>query len=234
MIPQKRRAKSPPKLPKRSGNMTIDVKICGLDRAEAVDTAVAHGAAYIGFVFYKPSPRNLTPEAAALLIARVPENVTRVGLFVDPTDAEIQAVLALSALDLIQLHGSETPERVSEIKQLTGLPVMKAIKLAGPEDLATAADYFNVADRLLFDAKAPANMKNALPGGNALSFDWELLRDADISLPWMLAGGLDASNLAEAAATSGATTIDVCSGVESAPGVKALNRIEEFLNAAKS
>ena len=234
MIPQKLLGKLPPKLPKRSGNMTIDVKICGLDRGEAVETAVTHGATYVGFVFYAPSPRNLTPEAAAPLIARVPENVTRVGLFVDPTDAEIRAVLELSALDLIQLHGSETPERVSEIKQLTSLPVMKAIKLAGPEDLANAADYYDVADRLLFDAKAPANMKNALPGGNALSFDWELLRDADISLPWMLAGGLDASNLAEAAATSGATTIDVCSGVESAPGVKALNRIEEFLNAAKS
>jgi phosphoribosylanthranilate isomerase len=214
--------------------MTFDVKICGLDRAEAVDTAVAHGAAYIGFVFYAPSPRNLTPEAAAPLIARVPENVIRVGLFVDPKDAEIEVVLALSALDLIQLHGSETPARVSEIKQLTNLPVMKAIKLAGPEDLATAADYYNVADQLLFDAKAPANMKNALPGGNALSFDWELLLDADIQLPWMLAGGLDASNLADAVTTSGATTVDVSSGVESTPGVKDLGRIEEFLNAAKN
>ncbi len=213
--------------------MSIDVKICGLDRAESVATAMANGAAYVGFVFYAPSPRNLTPKAAAAFISQVPAHITRVGLFVDPTDAEIKAVLELSTLDLIQLHGSETPARVSEIKHLTSLPAMKAIKLAGPEDLEAAADYFEVADRLLFDAKTPADMKNALPGGNALAFDWELLRDADIPLPWMLAGGLDATNIAEAVATSGATTLDVSSGVESAPGVKDLDRIKEFLTAAK-
>lgn len=212
--------------------MVLGVKICGLDRADAVDAAVENGAAFIGFVFYPPSPRNLTPAEAAPLIARVPKNVTRVGLFVDPTDAEIEAVLALSSLDLIQLHGSETPDRVAAIKQLSKLPIMKVIKLAGPADLAGAADYFTVADRLLFDAKAPAEMKNALPGGNALAFDWELLRDAEIPLPWMLAGGLGADNIAEAVQTSGATAIDVSSGVEDRPGVKNLDLIKDFLTAA--
>ena len=214
--------------------MSIEVKICGLDRIEAVDAAVEHGAALVGFVFYPPSPRNLTPEEAIPLIARVPEEVTRVGLFVDPADAEIEAVLVNSPLDLIQLHGAETPDRLSEIKQLSNLPVMKAIKLAGPEDLAAAADYFDVANRLLFDAKAPAEMKNALPGGNALAFDWELLRGAVIPLPWMLAGGLEAGNIAEAVATSGAGVIDVSSGVESAPGIKDLDLIREFLSTANN
>ena len=213
--------------------MSVAVKICGLDRADSVDAAFQNGAAYVGFVFYPPSPRNLSPEAAAPLIARVPENVSRVGLFVDPTDDLINAVLALSSLDLVQLHGSETPARVTEIKQLTNLSIMKVIKLAGPEDLASAAAYYDVADRLLFDAKAPADMKNALPGGNALAFDWELLRDADIPLPWMLAGGLDAENLAEAVSISGASELDVSSGVESAPGIKDLKLIKDFLSAAK-
>jgi len=213
--------------------MSVAVKICGLDRADSVDAAVQNGAAYVGFVFYPPSPRNLSPEAAAPLIARVPENVSRVGLFVDPTDDLINAVLALSSLDLVQLHGSETPARVTEIKQLTNLSIMKVIKLAGPEDLASAAAYYDVADRLLFDAKAPADMKNALPGGNALAFDWELLRDADIPLPWMLAGGLDAENLAEAVSISGASELDVSSGVESAPGIKDLKLIKDFLSTAK-
>jgi|TARA_B100000315_G_scaffold168434_1_gene156947 phosphoribosylanthranilate isomerase len=214
--------------------MKVEVKICGLDRIEAVDAAVKHGADFVGFVFYPPSPRNLMPQESLPLIARVPENVTRVGLFVDPTDAEITAMFDGSSLDLIQLHGAETPKRVDEIKQLTGLPAMKVIKLAGPDDLAAAAAYYDIADRLLFDAKPPADMKNALPGGNALAFDWELLRHADIPLPWMLAGGLTSENVQEAVATSGATAIDVSSGVEDSPGVKNLKRIEAFLMAAKS
>ena len=214
--------------------MSVEVKICGLDRAESVDTAVKHGADYVGFVFYPPSPRNLTPMDAAQLIARVPETVTRVGLFVDPADAEIAAVLEISQLDLIQLHGAETPARVREIKQLSNLPAMKVIKLASEADLAGAADYYDSADRLLFDAKPPAEMENALPGGNALAFDWELLCDAEIPLPWMLAGGLTAENIQEAIATSGATAIDVSSGVEDSPGIKNLERIKKFLAVAKS
>ncbi|MBT7957308.1 MAG: phosphoribosylanthranilate isomerase [Rhodospirillaceae bacterium] len=214
--------------------MSIEVKICGLDRAESVDTAVSFGADYVGFVFYPPSPRNLSAADAAPLIARVPETVSRVGLFVDPTDAEIEAVLENSELDLIQLHGAETPARLQEIKQLTSLPTMKVIKLASQDDLAGAVEYYDSADRLLFDAKPPTEMTNALPGGNALVFDWELLRDAKIPLPWMLAGGLTSENLAEAVAISGAIAIDVSSGVEDSPGVKNLTRIEEFLTAAKS
>ena len=213
--------------------MNLEVKICGLDRAESVDAAVKHGAAYTGFVFYPPSPRNLTPEDAAALIARVPENVKRVGLFVDPTDAEIEAVLNNSQLDLIQLHGAETTARVQEIKQLASLPAMKVIKLTSEANLAKIANYYDSADCLLFDAKPPADMVNALPGGNALAFDWSLLRDVNISLPWMLAGGLTPENLNEAVTTSGATAVDVSSGVEDTPGFKNLNKIIEFLAAAK-
>ncbi|MFP6711373.1 MAG: phosphoribosylanthranilate isomerase [Rhodospirillales bacterium] len=214
--------------------MSIEVKICGLDRVESVDAAIENGADLVGFVFYPPSPRNLTPEVAAALIARVPNNVTRVGLFVDPTDEVIDAALVGTKLDLLQLHGSETPDRVTEIKQRTQLPVMKVIKLASEADLLIATDYYDVADRLLFDAKPPADMENALPGGNALAFDWKLLANADIPLSWMLAGGLNAANISEAIQTSGTTAVDVSSGVEEAPGVKNPSRIKEFLLAAKS
>ncbi len=214
--------------------MSVEVKICGLDRAESVDTAVRCGADYVGFVFYPPSPRNLTPAEAAALIARVPNNVTRVGLFVDPSDAEIAAVLENSQLDLIQLHGAEKPARVVEIKRLTNLPAMKVIKLASEIDLAGAVEYYDSADRLLFDAKPPAEMKNALPGGNALAFDWELLRDAEIPLPWMLAGGLTVENIQEAITTSGASAVDVSSGVEDSPGIKNPDKIKAFLATAKS
>ena len=214
--------------------MSIGVKICGIDRIESIDVAVSNGVEYIGFVFYPPSPRNLTSENAATLIRRLPKNVSRVGLFVDPTNAEIEAILGLSSLDLIQLHGDENAQRVKEVKQFTGLPVMKAIKLAGPEDLKGIGDYFDVADRFLFDAKAPADSKNALPGGNAFAFDWELLRDIDIPLPWMLAGGLEIKNLAQAIAISGAKSVDVSSGVESASGIKSLSLIKDFLDKAKA
>ncbi len=214
--------------------MPIDVKICGLDRAESVDAAVSGGAKLVGFVFYPPSPRNLTPDQAADLLSRVPDSVLKVGLFVDPDDRDINAVLGAGKLDLIQLHGSETPVRVSAIKAYAGLPVMKVISLADEGDLKTAERYYPVADRLLFDAKPPKDMKNALPGGNALAFDWQLLSNADIPLPWMLAGGLTAENLAEAVDTSGATAVDVSSGVESAPGVKDVQKIQAFLKAANS
>jgi phosphoribosylanthranilate isomerase len=213
--------------------MAVAVKICGLDRAEAVDAAVAGGAAFTGFVFYPPSPRNLTPERAQALTQRVPSSVAKVGLFVDPSDAEIDAALALNALDMIQLHGSETPARVAAIKRRTGRAVMKAIKIASAGDLAMAQLYCDVADRILFDALAPASMKNALPGGNALRFDWMLLDGLVVPLPWMLAGGLTADNLAEAVRLTGAPAVDVSSGVEDRPGVKSLDKIAAFLAAAR-
>ena len=214
--------------------MIINVKICGVERTESVDAAVKHGAAYIGFVFYPPSPRNLTPKKAKQLIYRVPKNITRVGLFVDPTNSEIENILTATDLDMVQLHGQENPSRVLEIKKLSQLPILKAIKIAKREDLNFAADFYDVADHLLFDSKAPENKENALPGGNAISFDWTLLRHAKIPLPWMLAGGLSANNILEATTSSGAKTLDVSSGVESIPGIKDLNLIKKFLNMAKT
>jgi len=213
--------------------MPVEVKICGLDRAEAVDAAVEGGAHYTGFVFYPPSPRNLSPERAAALTARVPSSVVKVGLFVDPTDAEIDAALALNRLDMIQLHGSETPERVADVKRRSDLAVMKAIKIARREDVVSATAYYDVADRILFDALAPASMANALPGGNALSFDWMLLDGLAVPLPWMLAGGLTADNLVEAIRLTKARSVDVSSGVEDRPGMKSLDKIGAFLAAAK-
>lgn len=213
--------------------MPVEVKICGLDREEAVDAAVQGGAAYTGFVFYPPSPRNLTPVRAAMLTSRVPNSVMKVGLFVDPTDGELDAALALNPLDLIQLHGSETPSRAAEVKRRTGRAVMKAIKIARADDLATASLYYDVADRILFDALAPASMVNALPGGNALSFDWTFLDGLSVPLPWMLAGGLTAENLADAVRLTKAPTVDVSSGVEERPGVKSVEKIAAFLAAAK-
>jgi phosphoribosylanthranilate isomerase len=212
----------------------INVKICGIDTIENVDVAIEHGADYIGFVFYEPSPRNLSAKNAARLTLNIPKNVVRVGLFVDPSDIELSSVLELADIDLIQLHGCETPERVAAIKHLTKLPILKAIKVAKSHDLESAYNYFNVADHLLFDSKAPITLKNSLPGGNALIFDWRLLQGLKIPLPWMLAGGLNANNIIEAITTSGATTIDVSSGVENMVGVKDNTLIKELLKIAKA
>jgi len=214
--------------------VAIDVKICGIDRNASIDAAVENGAAYLGFVFYPPSPRNLTIEKATQLINHVPKNIKTVGLFVDPTNLEVEAVLKNTSLDFIQLHGLETPNRVTEIKNLSNLPILKAIQLADQNDLKSAREYFDVADRLLFDAKAPMNLENALPGGNAISFDWGILKDTKIPVPWMLAGGLIAENISEAVKESGTSTIDVSSGVEDIPGRKNLSLIKDFLTAAKA
>jgi phosphoribosylanthranilate isomerase len=214
--------------------MPVEVKICGLDRVEAVDAAVKSGAHYTGFVFYPPSPRHLTPERAASFSRRVPSSVMKVGLFVDPVDAEIEAVLQLNDLDMIQLHGSETPERVGDVKRRFGRAVMKAVKIADADDVASASAYYDIADRILFDALAPTSMANALPGGNALRFDWTLLDGLAVPLPWMLAGGLNADNLADAIRLTKAPAVDVSSGVEDRPGVKSLDKIRDFLAAAKN
>lgn len=211
--------------------MAVKAKICGINSAEAIHAAIGGGAAYVGLVFYPPSPRAVTAAEAASLCADVPDGVVTVGLFVDIDDATLEGIAAAVPLDLLQLHGGETPKRVAEIKRRTGLPVMKAIKIAGAEDVATAEAYFDCADRLLFDAKAPPDMKGALPGGNALVFDWELIAGRSWPLPWMLSGGLDADNVAEAIRITGATAVDVSSGVETAPGVKNVDRIAAFLRA---
>lgn len=210
---------------------SVQAKICGLKDTTAVAAAVKGGAAYIGMVFFAASPRNVTPAQAATLTKDVPSSVKIVGLFVDPEDELITSVLGQVKLDMIQLHGSETPQRVSEIKQRFSTPVMKAIKIAEKDDLQAIKAYESVADMLLFDAKAPKNMKNALPGGNGLVFDWRMLTDLSLSLPWMLAGGLDAENVGQAVTISGASCVDTSSGVEIKPGVKDPVAISRFLRA---
>ena len=212
--------------------MRLSVKICGCNSRTAVAAAVAGGADYVGFVFYPPSPRSVTADAATQLAEMVPERVLRVGLFVDPDDETLRRIAAQARLDIVQLHGSETPDRVAAIKRLTGLRAMKAIKVATAADVDTAQPYIGVADRLLFDAKAPSSMAGALPGGNAVSFDWTLLAGRTWPVPWMLSGGLNAGNVAEAVRVSGARIVDVSSGVESKPGTKDPERIRGFLATA--
>lgn len=209
--------------------MTVAVKICGVNSREALDAATAGGAAFVGFVFYARSPRYLTVPQAATLAAATPKSIKRVGLFVDVDDAAIEAVLKDAPLELLQFHGAETPARCRAVKTRFGVPVMKAIKIGGPDDLAQAAPFFGAAEWLLFDAKTPPSMTNALPGGNAVSFDWTVLAGAKLPLPWMLSGGLTPDNVAEAARVSGARAVDVSSGVESAPGRKDPARIAAFL-----
>lgn len=214
--------------------MSVLVKICGLDAPDSVAMAVVEGAAMVGFVFYPPSPRNLTPAQAGRLVAGVPSGIDRVGLFVDPTDSDIGTVLAEAPLDLIQLHGSESVERVKQVRTTFKRPVIKAIKVETAADIDAATAFDGIADWLLFDAKPPKTLANALPGGNRVSFDWTLLQGRRFKRPWLLAGGLDADNLAEAVRQSGAMAVDVSSGVEERPGVKDLKRIQAFLHAARA
>jgi len=212
--------------------MTVRVKICGINSRAALAAALAGGASHVGFVFYGPSPRALEAAAAATLAATVPAGVTRVGLTVDETDARIAALLAAVPLDMLQLHGDETPARVAHVRRRFGLPVMKAIRVSGAADVEAAAAYGGAADWLLFDARPPRDMAGALPGGNALAFDWRLIAGRRWPLPWMLSGGLNVDNLAEAVATTGATVVDVSSGVEDRPGVKNPAKIAAFLALA--
>jgi phosphoribosylanthranilate isomerase len=213
--------------------MSVAAKICGLSTEAAVTAAVAGGAAYLGFVFYPPSPRAVTAERAARVCAGVPEGIARVGLFVDADDDAIAAVLAAAPIDLMQFHGGESPERVADAKARFGRPVMKTIAIAGPEDVRAAARYEEVADLLLFDAKPPRR-PDALPGGNGLAFDWALIAGRSWRRPWMLSGGLTPELLPEAVRISGATAVDVSSGVESRPGVKDLAKIHDFLAVART
>jgi len=212
--------------------MPVRAKICGINSRTALDAAVAGGAGFVGFVFYPPSPRALTPAAAGELAAAVPRTVGKIGLFVDDPDERIAEVLAKAPLDMLQLHGQEAPARVAAIRRQFALPVMKAVKVAGADDLAAADGYIGVADWLLFDAKPPRDMTGALPGGNALAFDWQLLAGRAWPSPWMLSGGLTPENLGEAVRISGARVVDVSSGVEAAPGQKDPAKIAAFLAEA--
>ena len=213
--------------------MAIEVKICGVNSPAALGAAVAGGADYLGFNFYPPSPRYVTPKAAREIAAAAPESLTKVGVVVDLDDVALAAILERAPLDMLQLHGRESPARVAAIRAHFGLPVMKAVKIAGADDVAAAAAYCAVAERLLFDAKPPKDMAGALPGGNALALDWQLLAGTAWPIPWMLSGGLDADNVAEALRVSGARAVDVSSGVEDRPGVKNPDKIRAFLTAAK-
>lgn len=210
--------------------MNVAVKICGLTRPEDLAVAAEAGARYAGFVFYPRSPRNVAPETAATLCRQAAPSLAKVGLFVDPADAELDAVLAQVPLDLIQLHGHESPARVAEIKARTGLPVMKAVGVGVAADLDPLWDYGLVADMLLIDARPAPGA--ALPGGNGLAFDWRILVGNRFLKPWMLAGGLSPANVAEAVRLTSARAVDVSSGVESAPGVKDPARIADFVAAA--
>lgn len=192
--------------------------------------AAAAGARWLGFVFFPRSPRHVSAERAAALAVEVPVGLMRVGLFVNPDDALLDRTLAQVPLDMIQLHGGESPSRVAEVRARTGLPVMKAIGVADPGDLDAIWDYGLVADQLLIDAKPPRDA--SLPGGNGLAFDWRLLVGRRFLKPWMLAGGLTAQNVAEAVRLTRAPAVDVSSGVESAPGVKDAGMMRAFVAAA--
>ena len=211
--------------------MSLIVKICGLSTPAALDVALDAGADMVGFVFFPPSPRNVSLATARALGARVRGRARKVALSVDADDALLDAVVKALAPDMLQLHGKETPERVGALKKRFGLPVMKAIAVEGKGDLAAAAAYIGVADRLLFDARAPRDATR--PGGLGKPFDWTLIRGAVLGVPVMLSGGLDAGNVGEALRITRAPAVDVSSGVERAPGEKDPDKIRAFVRAAR-
>lgn len=208
------------------------VKICGLRSRAEMMAAAGAGAAYVGLVFFARSPRNVTLADARWIATGVPDGVTRVALTVDAGDDVLDTLLAAVPLDMLQLHGRESPERVAAVRDRYRLPVMKAVGVADEEDLAALVDYGWAADQLLVDALAPENAGR--PGGNGRAFDWRLLQGVRWPVPWMLAGGLDPRNVAEAVALTGAVQVDVSSGVERAPGIKDPARIVAFIRACSA
>ncbi|MGB4100541.1 MAG: phosphoribosylanthranilate isomerase [Alphaproteobacteria bacterium] len=208
--------------------MHVAVKICGINDPAGLQAAVKGGARALGLVFFPPSPRAVSVEKARELTAIIPGHINKVGLFVNPNDDALMAVKNLN-LNMIQLHGNETPRRVADIHALTGLPIMKALPVAGIEDFAAVPDYAPLVAQFLFDAKAPAGA--AIPGGNATAFDWRLLAGRSFPRPWMLAGGLTPDNVATALRISGAAMVDVSSGVEDSPGIKNPDKIAAFCAA---
>ncbi len=205
------------------------VKICGLSTPDQVGWAVAAGARYLGFVFFPKSPRHVDIGTAAELALEVPPGIAKVALVVNPEDAALDEIVARVPVDMLQLHGTESPARVAELRARHGLPVMKAVGIAGPEDVARLDTYSAVADQLLVDAKPPKDA--ALPGGTGVAFDWGLLRGYHFQRPWMLAGGLTPGNVRAAVRLTGARQVDVSSGVETAPGVKDEGLIRAFMGA---
>lgn len=212
--------------------MPVLAKICGLTDEAAVEAAVQHGADMLGFVFFPASPRNLSAEQAEALLHNVPSGIDRVGVFVDPETDFLDRILAKARLDLLQLHGDETPERCRAISIYFGLPIIKAIKVSSKADLKAAKAYEDAVDWLMFDAAPPKDATR--PGGNAASFDWGIMQGAKFNRPWLLSGGLTPENLSLAVRQSGASAVDVSSGVESAPGKKDPAKIRAFLDAARA
>jgi len=211
--------------------MALTVKICGLTAPDTLEVALEAGANYVGFVFFPPSPRNLGLEAARVLGAQVKGRAGKVALTVDANDDFLAAIVAALKPDMLQLHGKETTDRVVAVRTRFGLPVMKALPIATRADLAAIRPYAAVADRLLFDARPPADATR--PGGLGKAFDWTLLKGVDAGVPWMLSGGLDPANVIEAIAVSGARGVDVSSGVERAPGEKDAGMIRAFIRAVR-
>ncbi|MEM7074721.1 MAG: phosphoribosylanthranilate isomerase [Pseudomonadota bacterium] len=210
----------------------IKVKICGLTRPDDVSVAIASGANYLGFNFFPGSPRYIDQATGAQLAALVPPDVTRVALTVDADTATLDALTGTVPVDMLQLHGSETPERVREVKARYDLPVMKVIGISTADDVLLLDTYAGVADQLLVDAKPPKGANR--PGGNAVAFDWSLITTRAWTMPWLLAGGLTPENVAGAIRQTGARQVDVASGVESAPGLKDPGRMRAFIDAARA
>ena len=211
--------------------MTTKIKICGLTSPEAIDSVVKNGADYIGFVFFQKSPRNISPQMAAKLSAQIPSNVKKVAVLVNADNAMIDGILKYFSPDILQCHGSETLERISEIKSKYQLPVIKAISVRSDDDISIGAKYASVADMLLFDAKSPAT---SMPGGNGLAFDWKLLQGREFNVPWFLSGGLNIQNVNEALDITGAPAVDASSSLESEPGKKDPGFINIFIQKVKN
>jgi len=212
--------------------MSLLVKICGLSTPEALDVALDAGADMVGFVFFPPSPRHIAFDVAGTLGRRVHTRAQKVALTVDADDDLLAAIVAALQPGMLQLHGKEPPARVAAIRKNFGLPVMKAIAVAAKGDLGAVAAYARVADRLLFDGRAPREATR--PGGLGKTFDWRLLENLDPGVPFMLSGGLDAGNIAEALRITRAAAVDVSSGVERAPGEKDLDKIRDFIRSARA
>ena len=210
----------------------IDVKICGLSTVEGIEAAAGAGASHVGFVFFDPSPRNVRPREAPALAKYVPKSVKRVGVFVEPEDSLLERAIAAARLDIVQLHGDERPERLKSIKARLNVEIWKAIPVSTASDLERAREYRDIADMILFDARTPKASR--LPGGMGIAFDWKLLNRLTHKMPWALSGGLSAENVAEAIAITGATMLDVSSGVESEPGTKDPAKISAFMEAVKA
>jgi len=212
--------------------MPVDVKICGITDAMHAHAAAMHDAKWLGFVFFPPSPRNLKITEAYKLAQALPEGPKRVGVFVDADDELLKSAVQTLSLDAVQLHGNETPEDAARIKAVLGVRIIKAISVSDETDLAKADAYADIVDRILFDAKPPKDA--LLPGGNAVAFPWHILKGKKLPYKWMLAGGLTAKNVVQAIKESGATALDVSSGVEIEPGKKASYLIQAFLSAVKT